>query len=176
MIFIYKSLTTTLLRNTQEGNSMARKKATTKRKTTASKTKARKTTGRKKTAAKRQPASRKAAATKKTARKPALKVGKTPFKKSEIYSYISDRTELNKKEVVAVFDSLNEVIHSHLKKSGPGEFTLPGLLKIKVHHKPARKARKGINPFTGEEMMFKAKKASKVAKIRPLKKLKEMVD
>ncbi len=54
-----------------------------------------------------------------------------------------------------------------------GEFTLPGILKITTVAKPAKKARKGINPFTGEEQMFKAKPASIGVKVRPLKKLKE---
>ena len=65
-------------------------------------------------------------------------------------------------------------MHHHLRKAGPGEFTVPGLMKCKVQHKPATKARKGINPFTGEEVMFKAKPARSVVKIRPLKRLKEM--
>ena len=54
-------------------------------------------------------------------------------------------------------------------------FTVPGLLKLRVVKKPARKARKGTNPFTGEEMMFKAKPATKVVKVSALKGLKDMV-
>jgi nucleoid DNA-binding protein len=54
-----------------------------------------------------------------------------------------------------------------------GEFTIPGVMKITTVKKPARKARKGINPFTGEETVFKAKPASTAVKVRPLKKLKE---
>ena len=60
-------------------------------------------------------------------------------------------------------------------RRGPGAFTVPGLMKIVKVHKPRRAARKGINPFTGEEMMFKAKPAHNVVKVRPLKNLKEMV-
>jgi nucleoid DNA-binding protein len=52
---------------------------------------------------------------------------------------------------------------------------LPGLLKIEIKRKPATKARKGINPFTGVEMLFKAKPARNVVKIRPLKRVKDMV-
>lgn len=52
---------------------------------------------------------------------------------------------------------------------------MPGLLKIKVVKKPATKARKGINPFNGEETVFKAKPAHKVVKVLPLKGLKDMV-
>lgn len=104
-----------------------------------------------------------------------VKVGKTPLNKSQVFTYIADATELSKKEVSAVFDALTHVIESHLKKSGPGEFTVPGLVKCKVQRKPATKARKGINPFTGLEMTFKAKPARSIVKVRPLKKLKEMV-
>ena len=107
-------------------------------------------------------------------KKPVLKVGKTPLKKTEVFTYIAGTAELSRKEVSAVFDALADVMHHSLRKAGPGEFTVPGLMKCKVQHKPATKARKGINPFTGEEVMFKAKPARSVVKIRPLKRLKEM--
>ncbi len=68
---------------------------------------------------------------------------------------------------------LEALIERSIKKRSIGEFTLPGLMKITTVKKPARKARKGINPFTGEETMFKAKPASIAVKVRPLKKLKE---
>jgi nucleoid DNA-binding protein len=86
--------------------------------------------------------------------------------KSEIYTNIAEETGLTKKDVAAVFDSLAGQIKKNL---------MPGLLKIKVVHKPARKARMGVNPFTGEEMMFKAKPASKGVKVLALKALKDMV-
>jgi nucleoid DNA-binding protein len=60
-------------------------------------------------------------------------------------------------------------------RGAPGTFTIPGLLKLRVVKKPAKKARKGINPFTGEEMMFKAKPASRAVKALALKGLKDMV-
>ena len=101
--------------------------------------------------------------------------GKKPPTKSEILNYIADKTDLSRKEVSSVLDSLEELIARELKPRGAGYFNLPGLLKIKVVKKPARKARKGINPFTGEEMMFKAKPASKGVKVLPLKGLKSMV-
>src|SRR5688572_13952680 len=93
--------------------------------------------------------------------------------KSEVYAHISEDTGLSRKQVAAVFDSLTGLIEKSLRK-GPGLFTLPGLLKIKVIKKPATKERKGINPFTGEETVFKAKPARKVVKALPLKALKEM--
>ncbi len=101
---------------------------------------------------------------------------KKPPTKSEIYAKIVDDTGLARKDVAAVFDSLNGQIKKSLGgRGGPGMFSVPGLLKMRVVKKPAKKARKGINPFTGEEMMFKAKPASKVVKISALKGLKDMV-
>ena len=99
-----------------------------------------------------------------------------PFTKSQLLSTISDSTGLSKKEVTSVMDELGIVIGRHIKKRGPGQFTLPGLLKIKTIRKPATKARKGINPFTGEETMFKAKPARTVVKVQPLKNLKDMAN
>lgn len=99
-----------------------------------------------------------------------------PPTKSEIYSKITDDTGLTKKDVAAVFESLSGQIKKNLGgRGGPGMFSLPGLLKMRVVKKPARKARKGVNPFTGEEMMFKAKPASKAVKVAALKGLKDMV-
>lgn len=95
--------------------------------------------------------------------------------KSQIIADIADKTELTKKDVNAVFSELANLIKRDLKKNGPGTFTVPGLMKIKVVHKPATKARKGINPFTGEETTFKAKPARNVVKVLPLKALKDMV-
>lgn len=97
------------------------------------------------------------------------------FTKTQILNEISAQTGLTKKDVSAVLDELGVVIERHVKKRAVGEFTLPGLLKISTVKKPAVKARKGINPFTGEETMFKAKPASVAVKVRPLKKLKDMV-
>jgi nucleoid DNA-binding protein len=94
--------------------------------------------------------------------------------KSQMLAQISEATEVPKKQVQAVLDELTNIIEGHIKKKGAGEFVLPGLLKITTVKKPATKARKGINPFTKEEVMFKAKPASTSVKVRALKKLKEM--
>ena len=94
--------------------------------------------------------------------------------KSEIFSNIAESTELSRKQVAAVFQSLSNEIGKSVGKKGTGIFTVPGLMKITVVQKPATKARKGINPFTKEEVMFKAKPARKVIKVRPLKALKDM--
>lgn len=130
----------------------------------------------KKAAKKAAPKAKKTVAAQAAARKnAALKVGK-PLKKAQLYSHLSDCNGISRKEIAGVFEGLAEVMESHLKKGGPGEFTVPGLMKCKVIRKPATKARKGINPFTGEPTTFKAKPARNVIKVRALKALKEMVN
>jgi len=111
---------------------------------------------------------------KKPAAKKSVKVIKEAMTKSQILSTLAENTELTKKDVTAVVDELTNLIEGHLKKNGAGVFTLPGMLKMTVVRKPATKARKGINPFTGEEAMFKAKPARNIVKIKPLKAVKEM--
>jgi nucleoid DNA-binding protein len=117
----------------------------------------------------------KKASTKKTTPRRQITAVKEPMTKSVMVGEIADNTGLSKKQVVAVFDELDILIERHVKKRSARQFALPGLLKIEVKRKPATKARKGINPFTGEETIFKAKPARDVVKIRPLKKVKDMV-
>lgn len=100
---------------------------------------------------------------------------KEKYTKTQILDSIAQSTGLSRKQVGAVLDGLTTVIETHVNKKSVGEFVLPGLLKISTIKKPAVKARKGINPFTKEEVTFKAKPASTVVKVRPLKKLKDMV-
>jgi len=95
--------------------------------------------------------------------------------KSSIFQELATGTGLTRKQVAAVFDTLAKIIKRDLGKKGPGVFTVPGLLKLKLVRKEATKARKGINPFTKEEIMIKAKPARNVVKALPLKSLKEMV-
>lgn len=132
-----------------------------------------------------------AAAAKKPAAKPAAakkpaapKAAPAPVKRSttalaeahnktQLMTEIAELTQLTKKQVAAVLDELGALIERHVKKNAVGHFTLPGLFKIQVVRKPATKARKGINPFTGEETVFKAKPARNTIKVRPLKKLKD---
>lgn len=130
----------------------------------------------KKAPAKKAPAKKTAA--KAAPAKPAKKttVAKERYSKTQILTQVAENTQLSKKQVQAVMDELTNIIESHITKRGVGEFVLPGLLKIVTVKKPARKARKGINPFTGEETTFAAKPASIAVKIRPLKKLKEMAE
>jgi nucleoid DNA-binding protein len=98
-----------------------------------------------------------------------------PMSKSEILSGISETTGLSRKQVNSVFEAMAGQIQKSLGRNGPGAYAVPGLMKLVVVRKPATKAHKGINPFTGEETMFKAKPARNVVKIRPLKNLKDMV-
>ena len=95
--------------------------------------------------------------------------------KGDIFRSLAEANDLTRKQVVGVFDELSTLIKKDLGNRGPGVFALPGLVKLKKVVKPATKARMGTNPFTGEEMMFKAKPARKVVKALPLKALKEMV-
>ena len=97
-----------------------------------------------------------------------------PPSKSDVVAQICGDAELSRKQVNAVFESLNGIIKKSLRSHGA--FTLPGLLKMKVVKKPATKARQGINPFTKETMMFKAKPASKKVRVLPLKSLKAFVN
>ena len=98
---------------------------------------------------------------------------KDRYNKTQIINSLSESTGLSKKEVSSVLDDLGSLIQRHIKKRSGGEFVMPGLFKVQAVKKPAVKARKGINPFTGEETTFKAKPASTTVKIRALKKLKD---
>src|SRR5260370_42190484 len=95
--------------------------------------------------------------------------------KGEIYASISEKTGLSQKQVASVFDGLSALIGRDLGKKGPGQFVVPGLLKLKVVRKAATKAKPGINPFTKEPMTVKAKPARNVVKALPMKALKELV-
>ena len=101
---------------------------------------------------------------------------KNRMTKTQVFAHVAEITDLTKRQVIRVFEALADLAQAHLKKGGVGEFVIPGLAKCVVKRKAATKARKGINPFTGEPMTFKAKPARNVVKIRPLKRLKEMVE
>ncbi len=131
----------------------------------------------------RKVAKKKSTAKKSTKKKPTAKkavpaknltVVKEPMTKAVMVAEIAQKTNLNKKQVNSVVDELAIIIERHIKKRAPGRFILPGLIKIQVRQKPATKARKGINPFTGKETVFKAKPARRIVKVTPLKKLKDM--
>ena len=130
-------------------------------------------------AAKKKTVAKKAPAKKVAAAAPVKKLTalKEKFTKTQLVNELVEKTELSKKEVSSVLDELGDIIERHVKKRAVGEFTLPGLLKIKTVKKPAQKARKNVpNPFKpGELMDVAANPASTKVKVLPLKKLKDMV-
>ncbi|MDF1795168.1 MAG: HU family DNA-binding protein [Coxiellaceae bacterium] len=167
-------------RATKRKTSTAKKATTAARKAKAKTAVKRKTTVKKKTTAKKTVA-RKKPAKKVTAKKAVSKKVVTTaiakaMNKSQVMTHIAEQTDLSKKQISEVFECMGNLMHRHLRKRAAGEFTVPGLMKCTVKRKPATKARKGINPFTGEPTTFKAKPARNVVKVRPLKKLKEMAE
>lgn len=151
--------------------------ATKRKKTTSTKAKTTSTKKRATTTAKKSTPSKSKKAAPKKAAKPAstpkaFRVS-TPLTRTQQVAYISETTGLTSKQVKSVIECFEPMIASHLK--GPGQITLAGLMKVVAVKKPATKARKGINPFTGEPTIFKAKPARNVIKIRPLKKVKDLV-
>lgn len=141
---------------------MATKKAPAKRKAA------------KKSPAKKAPA-RKAAAKKAPAKKAATPAVTQKMTKTGILNEIAERTELSRKQVDSVLTELESLIERHIKKRSVGEFTLPGLLKVRSVKRPATKKRMGRNPATGEEIVIPAKPATTRVRVTPLKRLKEMV-
>jgi nucleoid DNA-binding protein len=116
-------------------------------------------------------------AVRKPARKTAPKTTSKPVKsvlsKSALINHLAGTSGAAAKDVRAVIAALEETIRASISKKGPRTFVLPGILKITAVAVPAKKARKGINPFTGEETVFKAKPATVKVKVRPMKKLKD---
>jgi nucleoid DNA-binding protein len=108
-----------------------------------------------------------------TASKPGGKA-KAPSK-SEVLNNLSAATGLSRKEVAAVLEALAADINKSIGKKGAGVYQIPGLCKIVRKQNPARPAREGTDPRTGQPMMFKAKPASTTVKVRALKNLKDMV-
>ena len=100
---------------------------------------------------------------------------KKPMTNTEMIAALAESTGLTRQQVVSLFDELAKLIEKELGKEGAGIFNIFNLLKIKVVRKPASPERKGINPFTKEETVFKAKPAKTAVKIVPLKGLKDMV-
>jgi nucleoid DNA-binding protein len=116
----------------------------------------------------------------KSAKKPTRKAApkappsvKTVLTKSQLVAHLADAAKVAAKDVRELLAALEETIRASISKKGPRTFVLPGILKITAVAVPARKARKGINPFTGEATVFKAKPATVKVKVRPMKKLKD---
>ncbi|MBI3204558.1 MAG: HU family DNA-binding protein [Myxococcales bacterium] len=95
--------------------------------------------------------------------------------KAQVVGEVASATELDKKSVNRVFEALQEIIRKQLSARGPGEFVVPGLVKLRVVKKPATKERQGINPFTKEPITIPAKPASKKVRATALKALKDLV-
>jgi len=151
---------------------MATKKAPAKDKAPAKKAPAKKAPAKK--AAAKKPAAKKAPASKAAPAKQAPAVT-TKMTKTGILNELAERTELSRKQVDAVLSELESLIERHIKKRGVGEFTLPGLLKVRAVKRPATKKRMGRNPATGQEIVIAAKPATTRVRVTPLKRLKEMV-
>ena len=125
----------------------------------------------KKAAAKKAPA-KKAAVAAPVKKAPGIKAKMT---KTAILNEIATNTNLSRAQVSSVMDELESVIERHIRKRSAGEFTLPGLLKIKAAKRPATKKRMGRNPATGEEIVIPAKPATTRVRVTALKKLKDMI-
>ena len=119
-------------------------------------------------------ATKKAAPAKTSATKVAApKPIKEALTKSGLIAHIAEVSEVAAKDVRAVLAALEGAISGSVSKKGVGQFTLPGMMKITASKVPAKPKRRGINPFTKEEVWFAAKPASIKLKVRPLKKLKD---
>lgn len=102
-----------------------------------------------------------------------LKPIKTAFNKSTLQAHLAETAGVEPKAVKAVLSALEATMVASLNKKGLGEFTLPGLLKVSSLVIPAKKKRRGIDPFTKVEREFAAKPATVRVKVRSLKKLKD---
>jgi DNA-binding protein HU-beta len=102
-------------------------------------------------------------------------MAKKRMTKSEFVGAVAKKSGLEKKQVTAALAALTEVVYKELSKGGAGEVVLPGLIKLVTVKKPAVPAREGINPFTKQPTVFKAKPASKVVRARPVKQLKDAI-
>lgn len=101
-----------------------------------------------------------------------MKPVKTKLSKSQMFEALAEDSGVPKSEVQKVWGSLERLIEASICERGYGQFTLPGLMKVTTVRRPAIKARRGINPFTKEEIWFKAKPATTGVRIRALKKMK----
>ncbi len=138
------------------------------------------------TAKKKAPVKKKTVTKKPLAKKTAAKKATSPsrrataiserYNKIEIVNELALNSGLNRKQIDTVLDELCLLVRRHVKKRAVGEFVLSGLIKITTVKKPAKKARKGINTFTGKETIFKAQPATNVVKVYALKGLKDMAN
>jgi nucleoid DNA-binding protein len=95
--------------------------------------------------------------------------------KSQFVATLAEKSGITKKQAAAALKTMNEMVAHQLGRHGPGEILIPGLMKLNVVIKPATPERPGINPFTKEPTIFKAKPARKIVRARPLKALKDAI-
>ena len=93
--------------------------------------------------------------------------------KSQFINTFAEKTGMNRKQATATLNTLNALAVEQLSRSG--ELVIPGLVKLNVAEKPATKEHEGINPFTKQPMVFKAKPARRIIKAHPVKQLKDAV-
>ena len=105
-----------------------------------------------------------------------MKPVKTKLSKSQMFEALAEDSGVTKSEVKKVWGSLERLIEASICERGYGQFTLPGLMKVTTVRRPAIKARRGINPFTKEEIWFNAKPATTGVRIRALKKMKRFAN
>jgi len=150
----------------------AKQKTLSAAKKTASVKKSTVTKAPKKVAVKKAPAKKATAA--KTAPSKKITAVRERYSKTQIISELATNSGLTRKQVNTLLTELATLVERHVKKRSVGEFVLAGLIKIHTVKRPAKKAYKGINPFTGEETTFKARPASVAVKVHALKGLKDM--
>jgi nucleoid DNA-binding protein len=121
----------------------------------------------------KKPLAKKAAKDKPVASKKVTAV-RERFSKTQIISELAANSDLTRKQVNTLLTELATLVERHVKKRSVGEFVLAGLIKIHTVKRPAKKAYKGINPFTGKATTFKARPASVAVKVHALKGLKDM--
>jgi DNA-binding protein HU-beta len=92
---------------------------------------------------------------------------KKPVTKSQIVAHFAKKFELSKKSASSIIDEMAMLATAETKKTGV--FTFPGIGKLVLSK---RKARKGRNPATGEEINIPAKT---VVKMRIAKACKEAI-
>lgn len=97
------------------------------------------------------------------------------FTKQKLLQFLSRKTGITKRNIDSVFKELLNAIKENMKEGGPEKFTLPGIFKITAKNIPAQEEKTGLNPFTKEKMIFKAKPASRKIKIKALKNLKDII-
>lgn len=95
--------------------------------------------------------------------------------KSQFVTILAEKSGLSREQATSALDTINTMVAQQLGKQGPGEVLIPGLLKLIVVDKPATREHEGINPFTGEPMIYKAKEARKIIKVRVLKALNDAI-